>query len=298
MTAKARARHHLDRARGRLIAEADRRLRAHIGDYERLGRLTPIGASRGAPRLLFDTSDVEIGPRVWREAGYEEDAMAWILDHLGHPQRGRTVVDVGANIGTTTVPMLTRFGAAYVEAFEPAPDNARLLRCNLILNDLEDRVTFHPVAVSDAAASVTLELCAWNTGDHRVQAVDTGWELYGESDRRSVRVEAVRLDDHLRSQPGDVALVWVDTQGHEAHVLAGASKLLGAVPWVIEYWPYGLTRAAGLDRLHRLVAERFSTAVDVRRSQEREEPVIMDPADIPRVGAELGSGYTDFILLP
>ena len=291
------ARRVQDRVRRKLVWEADRFVDRHIGEYERLARLTPIAASRVEPRMLFATSDREIGPHVWREAGYEEADLAWVLEHLGHPQRGRTVVEVGGNVGTTTIPLLARFGAGRVEVFEPAPANLRLLRCNLVLNDLDDRVVLHQLAVSDRNGSVTLELCEENSGDHRVQAVDRAWEVLGESVRATTEVGARRLEEALASDPAEVGLVWVDTQGHEGHVLAGASTLLGrGIPWVVEYWPYGLTRAGGLDLLHALVAEHFEVVVDVRASRERGSVVKVPTDRLAELGAGLGTGYTDLIL--
>jgi len=287
-----------DRVRRKLVWEADRFVDRNSSQFERLARLTPIAASQVEPRMLFDTRDQEIGPHIWTEGGYEDAELTWALDHLGHPQRGRTVVEVGGNVGTTTVPLLVRFGAARVETFEPAPGNIKLLRCNLVLNELEERVVLHQLAVSDRSGSVTLELCAWNTGDHRVQAVDRAWEILGESSRATIEVGAGRLGEALTSAPEDVGLVWVDTQGHEGHVLAGGSALLGrGIPWVVEYWPYGLTRAGGLDRLHAAIGQHFAVAVDVRASQQRGSVVRLTPEQLPELGASLGTGYTDLILL-
>ena len=49
-------------------------------------------------------------------------------------------------------------------------------------------------------------------------------------------------------EPARLGLVWIDVQGHEAHVLAGAQRLLEqGVPTVIEVWPYGLARTDGTE---------------------------------------------------
>lgn len=302
MTVNGQIRCVARRARGRIEAkviwEVDRALARHVTDLDRLRRLTPIASSRAGPRMLFDTKDQEMGPYIWAEGGYEESDLIWILDYLGHPQRGRTVVEVGGNVGTTTIPLLGRFYASRVETFEPEPENVKLLRCNLILNDLEDRAVVHDLAVSDRAGTAMLELCDWNNGDHRIAAIDRSWEILGESGRATASVSVQRLDQALIADPSDVALVWVDTQGHEAHVLAGASGLLGrGIPWVVEYWPYGLTRAGGLERLHASVAKHFSVIVDVRRSRKEGRQVRVTPDRLPILGAELGSAYTDLILL-
>lgn len=266
-------------------------------DYTRLASYTPVAMSRGEPQLLFHTWDREIGPKVWASAGYDQTEMRWVLDFLGHPQRDRAVVDIGANIGTTTVAMLTEYGARYVEAFEPEPRNVRLLRCNLLLNDLTERARVHPVAVSDRTGATTMDLCSWNSGDHRIAPVDTsihaGWDDTGAAG--SVEVQAVRLDE-VDDLPADIGLVWVDTQGHEASVLEAAPNF--GAPWVIEYWPYALRRARGFQRLNGLLAARFQQIVDVRASVAAGRPVTVSPCSLPALAARLGDGYTDLVLIP
>lgn len=294
-------RHAADRlewCKRRIMDEAARLVNHHTDPLDRLAALTPLAANAGEPRYLFSTADREMGPQIYRNAGYDAEEIEWTLDYLGHPQRGGQVVEVGANVGTTTIPLLTRYGAAAIEAFEPTPMNFKLLRCNLILNDLEDRATVHQFAISDEDAELTLELCEWNCGDSRVVAVDSTWEEMWESERATVRV-AGRCLDHVLARPEEVSLFWVDTQGHEARVLGGASGVLGdsGAPWVIEYWPYGLTRAGGLERLHRLIAEHFTAAVDVRRSMERGRPVVLGPDGVAGMAERPGVWYTDLILL-
>lgn len=270
-------------------------LRVNGGDYRRLQGLTAIAASRVDPPYLFHTWDREMGPHVWREGGYDSSEMKWTLDFLGHPQRGKSVVEVGANIGTSTVPLVTEYGARRVVAFEPEPRNVKLLRCNLILHDVEDKVDLQPVAVSDSRSTLRMELCDWNGGDHRIAPVDRS-ELadWDDADRKGILVDAVRLDEV--ELPDDVALMWVDTQGHEASVLAGAPDL--SVPWVVEYWPYVLRRANGLEQMNRLLSERFAQIIDVRASIESATTVKVPAGGLEELGARLGGRYTDLILLP
>ncbi len=291
---------YLDRARGRLVDEAGKLWTRHHPPFEQLVGLTPIAASPARPTYLFGTGDVVISRAVFERSEYEEDELRWVLDYLGQPQRGRTVVDVGANIGTTSIPLLVRYGAAGVEAFEPDETNFDLLRCNMILNRVETRAIVHRLAVSDADGEVAFELCSWNFGDHRVRVGDAGTAgIHGEGERPTVVVPAARLDDALTTPPEEVGLVWVDAQGHEAHILEGGERLLDhGIPWVIEYWPYGLTRQGALDRLNKALAHRFGHLVDVRRSRAEGRPVLVETADLGRVASELGNDYTDFILIP
>ena len=81
--------------------------------------------------------------------------------------------------------------------------------------------------VTNHSGPVTLEMSASNSGDHRVQYVVPDHEEL----RSTVAADGVRLDDLIdqhRIHRGDIGLVWIDTQGHEGHVLDSAPKTLAA----------------------------------------------------------------------
>ena len=66
---------------------------------------------------------------------------------------------------------------------------------------------------------------------------------------RAVRIVRKDTADHLLAGVPDWSqtLTWMDTQGHEGHILAGGAELLcrRAPALVMEFWPYGLERAGG-----------------------------------------------------
>jgi FkbM family methyltransferase len=300
MRVRPRLQGYLDRAGQLVVSEAGKLWMRHHGPFERLADLTAIAASPQEPTYLFSTRDLIISPEVFSHSGYEEDELRWVLDYLEQPQARRTVIEVGANIGTTTIPLLVRHGAAHVEAFEPDPFNYDLLRCNLILNHVDDRVETHPLAISDTNGEVMFEQCHWNQGDHRVRVNgEAAAGLFGEGERATIPVPARRLDDAVTTPLDAVGLIWVDAQGHEAHILEGAPQILSRpIPWAIEYWPYGLSRQGGLARLNRAIATRFSQVVDVRQSLRQGRAVLLDAADLDAVASELGNDFTDLILIP
>jgi len=272
--------------------------------YDLLGVLTPFASSGDSDMpFLFSTADTgAVSRQLFSTGGHDEAGMQWSLDRLGHPEQGKTVIEVGANIGTTTVPFLGRHGAAKVIAFEPEPRNFRLLRCNLILNGVEDRVQAHQVAISDCDTSITLELAPENLGGHQVRVEESAVpEQLDESDWETISVPAFQLDTVLPEVLDDIGLVWVDTQGHEAQVLAGATRLLSQrVPWVVEYWPYGLTLAGGLERFNDLISEHFERVVDVRKSLGQGDPVELSANRIGELGYDASNpfDYTDLLLIP
>ena len=251
-----------------------------------------LAAPFGPGQLVVDARDEEVGRRVFLTGGYERAHMEAALRHLAAasiPTAGSVFVDVGANVGTSTVDALLQFGFGRAVCFEPAPDNARLLRANLVLNDLDGRAAVHAVAVSDYDGPCGLLDSPTNSGDRRLLTNGTGLECR----RLDSFVEAGLLD------PAEIGLVWIDVQGHEPHVLRGAKVAIPAgVPVVVEYCPWVL--GDGLEDLDGQIADRFSTMVDLRAlaAGMGEASVMLTPSDLPRLAARYRrSGYTDLLLL-
>lgn len=261
---------------------------------------TDVGAIR------VRTTNRAIGAQLFTRRAYEADIMRGALEALagaGHHVRGRTAVDVGANIGMTTLALLRLWGADRVIAIEPEARNVADLRDTLARNGVTDRVVIHQVAVTDRAGTVSLELADANFGDHRVRVggsrgVEDG--PYGEAARPVISVPAQRLDDLLAAEP-DVAVLWVDVQGHDAAALCGArdTARLG-VPAVTECWPYGLARAGvSRDEYIAVLAASYRSAVALG---EDGRPGAAGPlaAVVAPVFTELAGGIADrtVVLLP
>ncbi|HWG73091.1 MAG TPA: FkbM family methyltransferase [Acidimicrobiales bacterium] len=233
---------------------------------------TPVVAvqSNGLTYYL-NTGDHVVSRETFVAGDFEEAVMAGalaVLERYGHKLRGRTFVDIGANLGTSTIPAVARFGASHALAVEPEPTNYELLRCNVLANGLEGRVTTVRAAISDTTGTGQLGLSTWNSGDHRVwvrneRALDV--EPLGRS---MIDIDLWRLDDllvHLDIDWSSVGVVWVDCQGHEGYVLKGAPRLTAsAVPVISEYWPYGLRLGGDLELFHSIVAECYDTVIDAR----------------------------------
>ena len=274
-------------------------------------RVTPfLGVEQDGVRYVVNTRDSAVSFQTFVNGGFAEDTMGSMLIGLERyagikTLDGLTVLEVGANIGTETVSLLMRHGVERVVAVEPDAENVRFLRANLALNGLQDRAEVHQLALSNTDDTLLLECSEENCGDHRIRVADpSGPDLIGEGKRATVEVVGRRLDSLAEVKAIDldsIDLVWMDAQGHEGHILAGAERLAAAgVPIVTEYWPYGLRRAGGLERFHALVASGYSLVVDLR-----EPTVALDAQRVAeladrytaREGADPSSAYTDLLLL-
>ena len=275
-------------------------------------RLTPfVGIEHDGVRYVISTRERRgVGYCTFVNGTFEEENIRRMLAELDHrlgitTLRGMTVLEVGANLGTETVSLLRRHGVGRVVAFEPDAENARFLRANLALNGVHDRAEIHEMALSDVDTTLVLECSAENWGDHRIRVADAPVvDHYKEADRLTVEVPAPRIGSLAEAGELDldrVDLVWMDAQGHEGHVLAGAQRLLSArIPVMTEYWPYALRRAGGLQRFHDLVARHYDTIVDLRSNRD-EPPVAFSAARIEELAdrySDRSSSYSDLLLLP
>jgi FkbM family methyltransferase len=222
--------------------------------------------------LLVSTRDRSIGRQIAIDGRFDGtylDRLLAILDELQLPWRGRAFLDIGANIGTTSIALLNR-GFAYGHAFEPEPFNYKLLQANLALNALLDRCHTERVALSDAEGTALLEIDRKNLGDHRIgtQGTREVTRLPGEDKSGTEPVPIKPLNSFVRQGAvnlDDLALVWVDVQGHESAVLAGGGKIFDKqIPLFIEYWPYGLRAGSGLDEFEAAAQRSYRWFLDVR----------------------------------
>ena len=146
-------------------------------------------------------------------------------------QPGDVAVDVGANIGLYTLLFSQLVGAdGRVHSFEPAPENVRRLRVNLLLNDAEN-VTANQAAVFSRPGSLTLNLFDPRLGSWhslgRPELPDPFAPGRTIAPTGAVEVEAVTLDGYADAAGREeIALLQIDVEGAEPDVLTGATRLL------------------------------------------------------------------------
>lgn len=150
-------------------------------------------------------------------------------------------VDVGANIGLTTIPVARATNTACL-AIEPEPTNFDHLVRNVRANCPTGNVECLNAAVMDRTDSLELELAPGNLGDHRVRVSSAPRGLLGEDEWRTIRVEGRILDEVVPLSRGPLA-VKIDTQGAEPYVFAGGRETLSRADLVILEWsPYWMRR--------------------------------------------------------
>lgn len=203
-----------------------------IGDLEARLRSLAGRALRRLPAAVAVSEGPLAGARLHLGgpspyAGDYEPALARALLRFAAP--GQHVVDAGAHYGYFTLLLARAVGEqGHVYAFEASPDNARLLRANVALNDLGPRVTVERAAVGgrDGAA---VELFAGRGGASMEWTLSKSFASREDDDAAPapsvVRTPMVTLDAYLADRPA-VSLVKMDIEGAEAEALPAARELL------------------------------------------------------------------------
>lgn len=214
---------------------------------------------------IVNTSDKMIGKRVYRDRkSFDAHNLSDALKLI--PSKKSILIDVGANIGTIGILGVYKGYFEKCIAFEPEPNNFKILKHNVSLNGLSDRFNLKNEALSNVAnGSIEFELSEENFGDHRVRITTTSG-IYNEAKRKVISVAVNTIDIALQDVKLDKCVLFMDTQGFEGHVLSGARKLIEAhVPIVTEFWPYGLKRSGGIDLFYEvLITSGYTSMWDLK----------------------------------
>jgi FkbM family methyltransferase len=177
-----------------------------------------------------------------RRGTWAERTNAMLQEFFQGPGGG-TYLDVGANIGLTTIPVARNRSVKCV-AFEPEPTNFENLKINVAVNCPFGNVEVMQTAVFDRSTTVDFEIEKGNLGDHRIRLTNSPGS-YEEQRRRVIRVPTATLDDLAKEVQPPLA-VKIDTQGAEPFVFGGGGRTLAKADLIIsEWWPYGMKRLNG-----------------------------------------------------
>ncbi len=159
---------------------------------------------------------------------------------------GFNCIDIGANIGITTLHMAEACKPGVVLAVEPDVKTCRRLCRHIETNEI-DNVEVQQVALASWMGEICLYRNTKNLGDHRTWA-----PLLGPKDHRAFgrnySLKCSTLDEI--TQGIKYQFVKMDAQGMEYHILRGANSFLSCNPdcsFIIELWPAGLS---GAERQH------------------------------------------------
>ena len=177
--------------------------------------------TRMIPHELYDVRKVDgirFGVRLSKPDDYQ---IVYGQQEKGFldlkPSLGDVVLDVGAHVGSYALRYSRIVGnKGRVVAFEPEPDNRRILNWNIRLNKA-DNVSPRSEALGNFRGKVRLKLSAF-AGVHSF--VRTSAEIHQTGE---ILVPVMKLDDLDMAR---VDLIKIDVEGYELEVLRGGEETI------------------------------------------------------------------------
>jgi FkbM family methyltransferase len=213
----------------RLDCAGPRRAIAPKGDYATVQTLARWAGIRdisvmGDYGLIQGALDDTAVPATYAQTKTWRPAVAQFFDEFFRGHAGGTFVDIGANIGLTTIPIARNSGISCF-SFEPVPDHFRFLRNNVQANCPHRNVQLFELALFDSVGNFDFRRSDRNKGDHHLSP-DGSDAAPSENEAPVIRVPTARLDDVLSPYLADGAgplAAKIVAQGAETQIVVGAS---------------------------------------------------------------------------
>ena len=161
---------------------------------------------------LFPTDESH---RCIAYTGFYEYEQSKLISNLA--KHGGVFVDVGANYGYYSLIWASLNSSNIVHAFEPVPQNLKMLNSNISKNNCGDRVNTHGVSLSNKKDHVF-----FNDGPKD----QTTWGGICKTKSKNTRlVQSDKIDNFSVLKSG-IEVLKIDTEGADYLVLTGSEMLL------------------------------------------------------------------------
>ncbi len=253
-------------------------------------------------RFIIFTNDNVISKEIFVSEEFDLKKFYKALNFLNNKNKISRLYDIGANIGVICIPAVKRGLVDSAQAVEPEKKNFELLKMNIALNNLQNKINIYDCALSNKDdETVEMELAEDNSGDHRIRN-NPLFNIHGEENRKTIKVNSKRFDTLFTDIDPKKDLVWIDTQGYEPVILSGSDNLIKSkTPIVVEFWPYALKRSGNWEKMMQTfskfdfyldLSSHNTTPVEIN---EKNLSIFKDGWDSEKKGKF--SLYTDLILL-
>jgi len=161
-------------------------------------------------KYLFAKNGMTSAASNWYCGLDEYEDMSFVLDML---HSGELFVDVGANIGSYSILAATK--GARVIAIEPVPSTFKVLKQNVLLNELDDQIEVMNIGLGSKEENLKFST-EQGTTNHVLNKK--------ENTKQSVKILVRSLDDVLDGRIPKI--IKIDVEGFETKVIEGARKTL------------------------------------------------------------------------
>lgn len=217
--------------------------------------------------------------RVLYQAGIRERVFMSILH--SEIDEGYTCIDLGSNIGYTTLFMCEKAGkTGKVYAIEPDPWNVDMLKQNIERNNFSQTTEIFPIAITDHSGEIDF----WQSDKSNLSSVQKT-----KHSNKSIKVKCESLNSFLvdKRYPNFIKM---DIEGHEVKVFEGGldyfSSHQGNTKILLEVHPHFYNQENDFEKI---LKEYFKLGF-------KSKYVVSTPIAIPQKFSE--AGYTPIAEIP
>lgn len=192
-------------------------------------------------RLYLDMREPFMALHILEHGEWETPLRRVLCKEL---KKGMVFIDVGANIGVHTLYATSLVGSSgRVIAVEPSPITREILRKNLEINGLLDRVQIVPFAISNKDDEITtFEYFKEHPAMSGLKVSELTLRQHNGSIER-VEVKTLTIDGLVEKYQVIPDLIKIDVEGYERAVLQGCRRTIEKFPQVRFIVEYGRTMA-------------------------------------------------------
>jgi len=182
------------------------------------------------------------------------------------PGRKGYFLDIGANIGTTSIYVSKAIDPELkIIGFEAGQTNSDLFKVNCILNHTAN-IKVEALGLSDTDEEK--EFCYYTENSGSSHVFDSFIIENGGNELNIGRTKLVKLDDYLRANnicPEEITYIWIDTEGYESKIIAGAMRTLSAkrIPLCMELNPSAYQKQKTMEMYLANIQKVFSYFLDM-----------------------------------
>ncbi len=143
---------------------------------------------------------------------YENTLLDYLMDKKYLP-KGSNIMDWGSNIGNHTLYFATVVEANHIWCFEPVKSTFEILKRNIEINNLQERVSIYNVGLGEKYSKASI--------GHKDEENCGGTSIKenGEGDLVIESIDSMAIDDKID-------FIKIDVEGFEYHALIGAANLI------------------------------------------------------------------------
>ena len=172
-------------------------------------KIVNIGSAKFyVPNYPIDLIQSEI---VENSTFYEIDLLIELQPYI---KKNAVVLDIGANIGNHSVYWAVRSDAKKIYSFEPVKDFFKILKKNVEINQLNDKVKIFNIGLSDKKINGSISF---------YKHTDIGVTRIKQDSNGNLTLDKL---DNITFEDNTIDFIKIDVEGHELEVLRGARETL------------------------------------------------------------------------